>query len=165
MATISQETWDNMSEEEKKKIRTDYHNYNVLLDTKSMTVLENTFGKENLQSKPKIRTWEDVKAISPSLADFKVETPVGGLYDMLHDKLIATYKLGILIELGYGGMVTEEEWCSDIIKHCAVRHESEIQHTCMINAYEFIAFHTIEQYEEFMSHKSNIKLVEQYNMI
>ena len=32
MAIISQETWDKMPEEEKEKIRTDYHNYKVLLD-------------------------------------------------------------------------------------------------------------------------------------
>lgn len=62
MAIISQETWDNMPENEKKKIREDYRTYcNEKINDSSkadfiheiIMFMEDYFGKENLQPKPK----------------------------------------------------------------------------------------------------------------
>ena len=78
------------------------------------------------------------------------------------------YKIAILIELGYGGMVSEEENNNTKIKkyvpfyygvngfvvECLYRSQDRV-----------LCFHTEQQAEEFMSHESNRKLVEQYYMM
>lgn len=82
MPIISQETWDKMSQEEKQGIIDAYirfkdieetackkqTNYGTLYlgDTSNGgTVMELLFGKHNLQSKPMIRTWDDVEKEHP----------------------------------------------------------------------------------------------------
>lgn len=175
MNIISKETFDKFTKEEKDRVKNDYR---VALSTgngKVVHELENLFGKENLQPKLEIKTWDDVIANILDVEENEYTTNVFKNYvlvrnvvpcsDKIKQKLEATYKIAKLIELGYGGMVTEEEWRDDIIKHCAVRQYSAINHACMINDYEFVAFHTIDQYEEFMSYPENRTLVEQYFMI
>lgn len=172
MSIISQETWDKFTEEEKKNVRKLYEHYEddtLLYQTEPPKLvkhnLEAIFGKENIQPKPKIKTWEDVD-ITTLGAEYGTILELQDWNNIkLANKLIATYKIAKLIEHGYGGLVTDEEWCNDIIKDCAVRYESEIRHACMINDYEFIAFHTNEQYKEFMSYPENVELVKQYYMI
>lgn len=233
MAIISQKTWDNMSKEEKEKICIDYHNYNVLLDAKSMAVLENTFGKENLQSESiaekcvepikeyfdmqtqdtewnkcseqeqqnilkfynnhpgwigiiktledkfgkhnlqpesKIKTWEDVEKENTICKE-----DISTLEDLCYceykiiKKLIATYKIAKLIELGYGGIVTEEDWKDDNVEKVSIIYipfgKECFDIYCNSRRKEFITFHTKQQAEEFMSYPENRKLVEQFYML
>lgn len=136
--------------------------------------------KEYLQPKPKIKTWEDIK---DNENDFyknyiNFHKTDNGNYcldaDGSHDikvilKSIATLKIAKLIELGYGGMVTEEEWKNtNIEKYCVYVRVGKIKiHYEGFNTYDrrFVAFHTPEQRDKFISYPENRKLIKQYHMI
>ena len=84
--------------------------------------------------------------------------------------MIATYKIAKLIELGYGGMVTDEEWKNkDITKWIVVPNDDNgkliIVDTWHNSKRGCIAFHTQQQAKEFMSYPENRTLVKQYYMI
>lgn len=181
MSIISKETFDMFAEEEKAKVRKEYlsdkNNKNDRYFEGSIDTFEELFGKENLQPEPKIKTWKDVEKIEGGKisVDSKVITPNGrawGLNIKYHNKAEATLKLAILIELGYGGMVKEEE-NSDREKDkfiIAPIEEDDGSIGFEIYSVSFavdrvIAFHTIEQAEEFMSYPENRTLIEQYYMI
>lgn len=187
MSIISQETWDNMSNKEKEKLRHDYdgliylseHGTDEFLRTGALKIIkehERLFGKENLQPKPKTpKVWDDMEALHEEIDTAFVELEESlcniDCETNLFNKILATYQIQHLIELGYGGVVTEEEWEDDNVAKYAIS-------TCIINdkmlnikkvdiySYNsekyFIAFHTSEQREEFMSYSENVKLVKQY---
>lgn len=188
MAIISQETWDNMPQEEKEQLRQQYlHLLDVSENDENWTTrmcagsekdsLIKVFGKENFRLVPKIKTWEDVKTVNnlsmqeyensfdERSVEFYNEEP------KLYNKLIATYKIAKLIELGYGGMVTEEEYIlnehstDDDFWSIWMNGKGEIECTKVENCRELLTFHTREQAEDFMSYSENIKLIKQYFMI
>lgn len=180
MAIISQETWNNIPKEEKEKILVDYTEFNRLsedgIDEEERIInanlkwqMEKYFGKENLQPEPKIRTLKDLEIIAPSLLDFKIETPIGSFYDKLHDNLVASYKIGILIEFGYGGNITDEEWetvnKSKWVINCDISKEDNFEILELFVDKFFIAFHEKSQAEEFMSYEENRELLRQYYML
>lgn len=172
MPIISQETWDNMPSDEKQRIQTEYAG--AMVNSKEniiVQVYEQIFGKENLRQLKRPKIWDDMEELhedvdtafvelEKSLADIDCETK-------LLNKILATYKIRYLIELGYGGMVTEKKWKDSYTLHtvcCSVNNKLHIQSqyaTCK----HFITFHTKEQAEDFMSYESNRKLVKQYYMI
>lgn len=182
MAIISQESFEKLTEEEKKKIRKIYKD---MKDEPSLAYaneyaekcewLETYFGKENLQPKPKIKTWKDMKEEYMLNAD----TGTSYIIDMdkkfyskkLALKSLATLQIAKLIELGYGGMITDEEWKDGSnLKYCIIyspaHNDSKINIIgCSGAIKHFIAFHTKQQAKEFMSYSENRKLVEQYYMI
>lgn len=180
MAIISQETFDKFTEEEKKKIREDYSKFTNLsengIDTEERIAnfhlrmkMKEYFGIENLQPEPKIRTWEDVVKQYPHFKDDidKLEHDILYGWNKLSEKLIASYKITKLIELGYGGMVTNEEWKDmEVKKYCITREKGKIDSDgYWVDRYFFIAFHTREQRKEFMSYPENQELVKQYYMV
>lgn len=173
MSIISKETWDKFSEEEKDSIRKEYDYVRTSKDHDCgfrRVELEKVFGKENLQPEPKIKTWEDVVKEYPHFKDDIDNLKYNILYGWngLSDKIIATYKIAKLIEFGYGGMMTEEEWKDGTVKFvikCTPNEKSYLYEDEICNDIEFIAFHTYKQREEFMSYPENVKLVEQYYMI
>lgn len=64
----------------------------------------------------------------------------------------------------YGGVVTEEEWkCSKIDKFVLYRHEDKITYGLTSHTYRFLAFHTEEQCDLFLS--ENERLVKDYLML
>lgn len=172
--------WNELSEESKNEVRMTYEVHkppcaNLIEDTEPAKevrlTLENLFGSHNLNPKPQIKTWEDVEKVEGGdiSVDSKVINPNGrawGLGLKYHQKAEATLKLAILIDLGYGGVITEEEWKDDkTSKYCIERTDNELVYAEYSTIYYFIAFHTSEQRKEFMSHGSNRKLVEQFYMI
>lgn len=178
MAIISQETWDNMSNEEKDKIVKKYNWYQEKEVAEAILEFEDLFGKENLHPKPKIKTWSDVAIHKSEIWDeiHKVITTISGcsrIGNKILNKLIATIQIQKLIELGYGGVVTEEEWDDkNVWKYCVAScvqpdNNKKIRFVSpfCIGEKRFIAFHTPEQRELFMSFPENRKLVEQYYMI
>ena len=87
--------------------------------------------------------------------------------DSIEKSAIALLKIHQLIEVGYGGNVTYEEWdknytcfviCYDtMLKRFVIgRCVSNIRH---------IAFHTEEQAKEFLSKPENVQLLKDYFMI
>lgn len=173
MSIISQETWDNMPENEKKKICKEYLSDKKFDDDRyfegSRDMLEELFGKENLQ--PKIRTWEDYQEMNEDSNFFMRINDNLELPDKVYSKCIATLKIAKLIELGYGGMVGKEDKQSDdgyYVIYPVVGY-GELQVVWSINTNivgrDFIAFHTLQQAKEFMSYPENVKLIEQYYML
>lgn len=81
---------------------------------------------------------------------------------------LALLKIHQLIEVGYGGNITNTE-CNNrntkyaIVYNCDKRNKFNIEVFC--NTRQFIAFHTIKQAEEFISYPENIQLLENYFMI
>lgn len=117
--------------------------------------------------KPKIKTWEDVEKECPHLKDDIDTLEHDVLYDWdgLKEKIIASYKIQKLIELGYGGIVVNKEWEADTFKYCIIRQGLELKFSCAMSDYEFVSFHTPEQRREFMSYSENVELIKQYHMI
>lgn len=173
MSIISKESFEKLTEEEKKKLRQIYkdmkeepslayaHEY-----AEKCEWLEDYFGKENLQ--PKIKTWEDLEM---EYGDF--DWYIGGntsiVSGILTKKVIATLKIAKLIELGYGGMVTEEEWMENGhnkgFYSIWADAKGKIECTLVYDSKEFIAFHTQQQAEEFLSYPKNVELLKQYYMV
>lgn len=175
MSIISKETWDKFTEEEKERVRQGYKSWLYAYNKGGIEFsiheeYEDLFGKENLQPEPKIKTWEDITKMDNryhQLIDEIIRRGYSSLWDSkIINKIIATLKISKLIELGYGGMVTEEEWENeDIRKFSIVRFQKDLSYAEGRSAYEFVSFHTPEQREEFMSYPENVELVKQYYMI
>lgn len=137
-------------------------------------LLENKFGKDVLEDK-QIKTWEDVEDNYVEYQKYvavsnDIEEGIINIEDKLRLKLLATYRIAKLIELGYGGLIDNKEWeNTNIHKYyvsCYIdENKSELDIGISWREKYFIAFHTNEQREEFMSYESNIKLVEQYYMM
>ena len=175
MSIISKETWDNMPKKEKEKIYREYMQYQEEAETNpffegKISNMEDLFGEENLQPEPEIKTWKDVeKCINEQYC--KLDLALGDILsaskdDKLRLKIKATFKIAKLIELGYGGTVTDEEWKNeDIRKFSIIRFQENLSYAEGRYAYEFISFHTPEQRDEFMSYPENRTLVEQYHML
>jgi hypothetical protein len=66
----------------------------------------------------------------------------------------------------YGGSVTAEEWNNPSTpKYCIEKHFNNICSVTIYGTYTFLAFHTYEQRDKFMSYPENIQLVKDYLMI
>lgn len=165
--------WEELNDELKNLYKEQYAKQNnTMLEYAVAILLEDHFGSHNLQ--PKIRTWEDVAIYEPKLWDFinKLGMEIANcpyIDSKLYKKLIATIHIQKLIELGYGGMVTDEEWRDDQkAKYVIKRTNSENPYLYYATVYDdfmFVAFHTPEQREEFMSYPENVELVKQYNLL
>lgn len=176
--------WNELNEEKKEKYRKDYKEAMEDCGESALIVrrelLAEIFGTHNLNPK-QIKTWEDVEKegkycgylISKTgFRDHESGECPSIVYNSdffshkIIDKVIATMKIEYLIENSYGGMITESEWEDvDVRKFRIVRLRGNLTYAEGRGAYEFVAFHTPEQREEFMSYESNRRLVEQYFMI
>ena len=184
MGIISMETWNNMSDDEKSKIRQIYDDkcadakeayehgaiYTYKRIKAEIAEMELFFDKEYIHPTPTINTWTDICVYKPDVSD--VETMLKtNVEDSPHidvqllNKIVATYKIDKLIELGYGGKVTDDEWADDkvFIYFITLNRDGNLEIDCSYNnCRQFIAFHTKQQAEKFISYKGNAELVEQY---
>lgn len=85
--------------------------------------------------------------------------------DCLKRKIYATYKISQLIETEYGGMITDEEWEDDTTEKYTIQRvgESTLAYYISFEQYEFVAFRTEEQREDFMTKHED--LLRDYYMI
>lgn len=184
MALISKESFEKLTEEEKFIIRRDYNTLQVGLSTglledvslveqkAKIKEFESIFGKEALQPEPKIKTWKDMKEEYMLRADagtsYIIDMDKKFYSEKLALKSLATLQIAKLIEIGYGGMITDEEWKNVEFKKYGIicrPYNKELFIKDIWNEQCFISFHTKQQAEEFMSYPENVKLVEQYYMI
>lgn len=177
--------WNELSDDAKEINRREYAYFKQSSTDLGIEIakdFETFFGSHNLQPKPKIRTWEDVAIYNPELWDFinKLGKEIANcpyIGSKLYKKMIATIHIQKLIELGYGGMVTEEEWklSTSYIKEtvlwtivCEYRTESkELQFRIAANwgVPDLLSFHTQQQATEFLLYPENVELVKQYNLL
>lgn len=123
------------------------------------------------EQKPKVpKTWSELveqdkvkfqKAIN--IADKDISD-----YNAIEKSALALLKIHQLIEVGYGGNVTKEEWKNNKIKYTIRINKDEIfgiDYTLTGWMHSHIAFHTNEQAEEFLSKPENVQLLKDYFMI
>lgn len=184
--------WGELSEDSRKEILEDYRAVEIFLNTGKAAnndshikhygryrLYEDLFGRHNLSPEPlKPKTWEELMEVEEfegidttfvELEEFLMDKDID---IKLRNKILATYQISQLINISYGGTITEDEWKSnsDISNICSIRLT---QTGCIIIAKkinvsycdrEFISFHSVKLAEEFMSHKSNMRLIEEYFM-
>lgn len=79
---------------------------------------------------------------------------------------LALLKIHQLIEVGYGGNITNDEWNNPkISKYVVICRGKIIEEIICALQREAIAFHTEEQRREFLKYPENIRLVKDYYMI
>ncbi|MCH5234491.1 MAG: hypothetical protein J1E16_04295 [Muribaculaceae bacterium] len=180
--------WNDLPEKYKSCYSVEYKRAKHLLkdDPNNFTAqeviraIEPLFGSHNLNPK-QIKTWEDVekeneviKNIFKNL-EFHIHRDLPYKeHDLIKRKILATYQIQQLIELGYGGIVSEEEWKKsssyekeDAIWSIECEYKKnydgpQFRIACGWEQVCFPAFHSKELAEEFMSHESNRQLVQQY---
>lgn len=88
-------------------------------------------------------------------------------WDAIGDSISALFKIRQLIEVGYGGNITNEEW-NGINSYVSIQYYIDKHNfdTCL-NIYNKtnIAFHTKKQAKEFLKYPENIQLLKDYFMI
>ena len=125
--------------------------------------------------KPKTpKTWSDIKEEEKFQGNAAI---VVNREELIETPIIksanALLKIHQLIEVGYGGNVTNEEWRnSKLIKVIISRQElkeigEDTPFTKLLTQFTFshIAFHTKEQAEEFLKYPENVQLLKDYFMI
>lgn len=186
MAIISDKSFENFTEEERKKLR---KNYSEVYDAETREILDDIFGKENLQINPEIKTWDDViRNVEPEYDEFDKTYSVS-IFDeyvivrnvvpcskLVQEKLEAAYRISKIIEFGYGGIITPDEWkmSTSYISETAIwtivceykteSKEPQLRIACNWTQPELVSFHTKKQAEEFLSYTENQKLIKKYYM-
>lgn len=118
------------------------------------------------EQKPKTpKTWSELtKVIHDSWAIYVYEenakTPI-------EKSAIALLKIHQLIEVGYGGNITDEEYSKPIecyyIQYSGIDKKFGVYR--VIDSKFHIAFHTQKQADEFLSYPENIQLLKDYFML
>lgn len=166
---MESEIWRELREETKQKV---IDRYDTLLNASiiddyteeerngAIAMLEELFGKDNVQ-KPKksIKTWDDVVDSEGIAINILPET-CQYFSDEVINKAIATFKITKLIELGYGGLITDEEWENENVPKYTIIVVDEKPELSVTYWKEFIAFHTYDQCEEFI--ENNMELLKDY---
>ena len=108
--------------------------------------------------------WEDLDLLTRSQLA-RVITASYQEMTSIEKAALAFLKIKQLIEICYGGNVTNEEWensdiCKYYIFYNSISKQFEVDPDYTIK--EQIAFHTKEQAKEFLSHPENILLLKDY---
>lgn len=91
-------------------------------------------------------------------------------YSPIEKSALALLKIHQLIEVGYGGNVTNDEWVNDIKENNLWSvyfdyYDNEFYPIFTAGHFTHVAFHTKEQAEEFLSYPENIQLLKDYFML
>lgn len=79
---------------------------------------------------------------------------------------LALLKIHQLIEFGYGGNITNDEWNNPkVTKYAVIYRGEDIEEVMCSLQREVIAFHTVKQRTEFLKYPENIRLIKNYYMI
>lgn len=127
----------------------------------------NKWDKENNHKAPK--TWNGLvnnhkfKACEASIDRNSVEFAI----TPIEKSALALLKIHQLIEIGYGGNITNEEW-NDL--RCdkytfTIRDGEIIVVLTNSNSHDHVAFHTEKQRDEFLKYPENVQLLKDYFMI
>ena len=131
------------------------------------------WNKWNEENNPKVpKTWSELvkeNKYQPYFAEihirFSLKDKCAYGKNPIEKSAAALLKIHQLINVGYGGNVTNEEWKNiDKYKYIisATFHVESKIHFCSKN---HIAFHTKEQAKEFLKYPENIQLLKDYFMI
>lgn len=123
----------------------------------------NKWDKENNLKVPK--TWNNITECNVEVWQY-ISRMNYGLVEPIVKSALALLKIHQLIEVGYGGNVTNEEWENAFelkyVISCTADKSFPIHAT---NCIHTIAFHTEEQAKEFLKYTENVQLLKDYFMI
>lgn len=142
-------------------------NYNESRPLESLyySLMEQMIEIVYFQPKTKIRTWSDVPLECQEKMRSLQEDGMANAKKFI-DVVVSVFKIYIIIELGYGGVINEKEWKNDaLMKYALIDVDGTIAYNDTTDDYAFMAFHTEQQREEFMSYPENVELVKQYYQI
>lgn len=175
MSIISQESFEKLTKEEKEEIR---EIYKLMKEEPSLVYaneyaeklewLEDYFGKENLQHKPIVKTWKDCQEMNENSNFFIRLDNNLELSGRIYSKCTATLKIAKIIELGYGGLLTNKETEEILplwIVQCDYEGKVFVEKYTGVVVDKMLAFRTQELAEEFISYPENVELIRQYCMI
>lgn len=121
------------------------------------------------------KTWSEYCKILPPVTcndyrdyPFAVNNSVFTRKDVtpIEKSALALLKIHQLIEAGYRGNITNDEWSNHkISKYVVTCRGKNIKEFTFISQRESIAFHTEEQRKEFLKYPENIRLIKDYYMI
>lgn len=132
----------------------------------------NKWDEENNKKTPK--TWSELVKMKDTKDYFLEYHAIKGFdYEItspnpIEKSALALLKIHQLIEVGYGGNVTNEEWISPNYAHYAISLYHHSKHFEILQNpadRHLVLFHTKEQAEEFLKHPENIQLLKDYYMI
>lgn len=87
----------------------------------------------------------------------------------IENSALALIECHILIEEGYGGIVSHEEWKNRRIKKYIIVFDDDnnfhVDWCVEPKFFNHIAFHTKGQAKEFLSYRANVRLLKYYYMI
>ena len=183
--SMSPEIWNSLNENLRMELTNKYiHSLNIvktfivfdedeqaILDIHKNIVseLEASFGKDNLLPPKKIKTWSDLKEIDKRL-DPNCGNPLISIINkpyvqnIIAAKNKSAIKLAKLIDEFYGGVITEDEWVEDTMKFCVKIHHGRILAYNTQHENTLIAFHTVDERDEFLLYPENRNLVYTYFM-
>lgn len=144
-----------------------------------MSMINDYFGEHNINPLHNVYTWADiVKLYQDNIASNIITKAYTGYNDLLVsltdnkppkflcDKILATYQIGVLIEYCYGGHITKEEWSNPNIPKYTVCYDIKADifypDTYQSEQKRFVAFHTAEQRNMFVSLQENTELLKMY---
>lgn len=121
------------------------------------------------EQKPKVpKTWNNITECNVEVWQHISRMNYGPTEPIVKSTL-ALLKIHQLIEVGYGGNVTNEEWYNDLKPKFIIVEKSkeDFANVCVRKQTHRtpIAFHTKEQAEEFLSYPENIQLLKDYFML
>lgn len=172
MAVISEETFNNLSRDQKRSLRKMYLTFQSANSKNKTELIESIFDKSCFENMNKdIKTWDDVILFYPLMNQRIISDLVKWCDDKVVKKLDAAAKIAKIIELGYGGIITESQWQEAIndgngfyviywnlfYRSIHIHYDTNYKH--------FLSFRTRELAEEFMSYPENVELIRNYNMV
>lgn len=114
---------------------------------------------------PKI--WDDIKECTVEILHAIDALDSNGPVNPIVKSAKALLKIRQLIEVGYGGNVTDKEWRSKDAYYYTI--VSNTKGCLKVEDIQFnrslIAFHTVDQAREFLSHPENVELLKDYFMV
>lgn len=167
---IQNKQWNELSPDMQESYKKIYQ-YDLTIPHINKCLVDN-FGEHNL-SAPVVKTWRDIEEYYTSL-DCQLDHAVKGLssYEQCPIEFIlkcsATLKIQKLIELGYGGTLTDAEEKELKTKYAILPNKD--RNDFDIIDYQYgggcaVSFHTREQAAKFISYPENKKLLKQFYLM
>lgn len=175
--TLDKISWKYLTPDEQNCFREKYRTLKDgnFVDWVLAECLEEKFGKDVLNSKP-IKTWDDLIASLPDSGEYSsnkfdnyiLVRNVIPCPELLKRKLEAAYRIAMLIDAAYGGIITEDEWNNVECKKYAILYRPYSKELFIKDVWQkkyFFAFHTKKLAEEFLSNMENKKLALDYYQV
>lgn len=165
------EFWNMLNEEDRVHYRGQYAEHETMPESGVPDLLRDLFGEHNLKPEPNPETWEEFIQVFHKHTNWYptntyIDLPLYGMDESIKKKMIATAKIAKLIDVTYGGRVTDDEWRNHSVLKYYIEPHSEtkrfITHCVYRDKKHFVAFHTQKQMEAFLSHESNKQLLKDF---